>query len=505
MGNLIPNYVSDFLSFLSVEKGLSDSHIEAQGRHLGDFFLFLEGKAASLVTEADIRQYLSREHERGLAGASLGHRISALRGFFAFLLDEGIIQDSPAKSIESPEREKPLPRFLSEKQIEDLFAIVEDPRDKAIFEILYASGIRGGELMGLQNGDIDLENTTLRIQKAKNGRERVAYLNKHAVEAIRAYKKLEPWDEPFLDFETRANLSRIFAGYGEKLGIELSPHMLRHSCATHLLNNGAHVMAVKEILGHESINATMVYTHVSPEKLKKDHTAFFENEARVKRVQEIERKRREKKHPRPDLLKKLYFVVECMSKEGREAPYMLSANQTCWIMELEHGAITRHIKAGRIKAPVISDGIFPYGIDSKHVEELLTDAPYWLQQAWGHSQKVKKTQKLSWEEWAKKAYKIFKRHERLPYPNANLRAQDRTKYYSYDEMADLLGVSYTTYGQKIKPLVDLLFKAEKRLKADLLMDAVTRDFDGRAGRKALPRRTEEEILEAEYEIAMGKI
>lgn len=492
------DHVEDYLSFLTVEKGLSDGSIEAQGRHLRGFFAFLEGKAASLLTEGDIRRYLAQEHEKGLSGASQGHRISALRGFFAFLLDEGIIQDNPVKSIESPEREKSLPRFLSEKQIEDLFSIVEDPRDKAIFEVLYASGIRGGELMNLQNGDIDLENMTLRVKKAKNGRERVAYLNKHAVEAIRAYKKLEPWDESFLDFETRANLSRIFAGYGEKLGIELSPHMLRHSCATHLLNNGAHVMAVKEILGHESINATMVYTHVSQEKLRKDHTAFFENEVRVKTRREIERKRAAVKFTRPELLKKLYFVVECMSKEGREAPYMLSANQACWILELEHPSVTRHIKAGRIKAPVISDGIMPYGIDSKHVEELLTDAPYWLQQAWGQSRKIKKTRKLSWEEWAKKAYKIFKRHEKLPHPNANLAAGDHEKYYTYQEMADRLGVSYTTYGQKIKPLVDLLFKAEKRLKAELLMSAVERAFDGREGRKTLPEREEEEVLEVAY-------
>jgi site-specific recombinase XerD len=115
MGNLIPDHVSDYLSFLSVEKGLSAGSIEAQGRHLGDFFSFLEGKAASLVTDEDIRRYLAREHKKGLSGATLGHRIGSLRGFFAFLLDEGIIQDNPAKSIESPQREKPLPRFLSEK------------------------------------------------------------------------------------------------------------------------------------------------------------------------------------------------------------------------------------------------------------------------------------------------------------------------------------------------------------------------------------------------------
>ena len=148
----------------------------------------------------------------------------------------------------------------------------------------------------------------------------------------------------------------------------------------------------------------------------------------------------------------------------------------------------------------MSDGIMPYGVDSKHVEELLQDAPCWLRMSWEHNQKVKKTRKRTWEEHAKRAYNIFKRHDRLPHPNANLTAGDQEKYYTYEQMADLLNIGYTTYGRHVKPLVDLIFKAEKRVQKELLMSAVEREFDNRNRRKALPEAPDE-ILEAEYQVA----
>ncbi|MFA6637022.1 MAG: site-specific tyrosine recombinase/integron integrase [Candidatus Omnitrophota bacterium] len=496
----IERHVKDYLNFLNVERGLAEGTISAYSSYLGAFLGSLEAKDLSEITNDDIRDYMGREKDRGYPRGSIGPRVAAIKGFFAFLLREGTIQHNPAQSIESPKREHKLPRFLTEEQIEWLFDIVEDPRDRVIVEILYASGIRASELLNLQNGDIDLKNMTLRVREAKNGQERIAYINKSAAEAIQAYKKLEPWDELFLDNGTRGNLNWIIREYGERIGVDLHPHMFRHTFATHLLNNGADIMTVKELLGHKDINATMIYSHVSQEKLKKDHVGFFENEERIARVRAIEERRKAIRHTREDLLKKLWVVIECQEKKGKEAPYLLSAYETAWIMELTGYTITRHIRAGQIKAPIMSDGVIPFGVDSKHVEELLTDAPYWLQQAWEQSRKIKKTRKRTWEEHAKRAYKTFKRHDRLPHPNANLTAENRSKYYSYDEMADILGVSYTTYGRKIRPLVKLLFLAEKRIQKDLLMSAVEREFDNRNRRKALPEAPDE-ILEAEYQVA----
>jgi site-specific recombinase XerD len=193
----IGSYIEDYLSFLSVERGLADSTINGYSGYLGEFFVEYKAGASVRVDEGTIRQYLGQKREQGRSGTSLGSVVASLRGYFKFLHREGLIDRDPAKIIEYPKREKKLPEYLSEKQVDDLLAIIEDPRDKAIAEVLYASGIRAGELLNLKNGDLNLEEKTLRIREAKNGRERVAYLNKPAVDALRRYKGLDWPEDPF--------------------------------------------------------------------------------------------------------------------------------------------------------------------------------------------------------------------------------------------------------------------------------------------------------------------
>ncbi|MFA6636730.1 MAG: tyrosine-type recombinase/integrase [Candidatus Omnitrophota bacterium] len=631
------DHVGDYLSFLSVEKGLSESSIISQKRYLKGFGESLKGKRISEIGIVDIRVFLAEGKRRGLSGVSLGHIISAIRGFFAFLLKEGFIQQNPAQGIEGPQREKKLPRFLSEEQIEKLFAIVEDPRDKAIFEVLYGSGIRAGELLNLKNGDINFEEKTLKIRQAKNGRQRIAYLNQSAVDALRRYKGLDCAEDPFFrdirtassvlclverygakvnkqfrirvrdlktltekkktmlmskvkrsrdrviielmlnggiqgkdipsikngavdlkkktlkirskkgnrvvalndeviqaikDFKlfgavnenvfifkqnkgrekgSGAGLNLIMKKYAEKLRFDFSPHAFRHSLATHLLNRGADIMSIKEILGHENVRSTQIYTHLDFTKMKEEHNALFGLKKLKKAIQPLEENREQakkavvvpedlRKNVREELI--LRFKTTARPRDDQKGFHDLSLEQTRWILNLSRTPVVLAITRGDIVAPVTWDnGGMPYQISAESIWEIINRPPEWLVTAWGLSKKVMRTRRLNSKEWAQKAYTILKRAGKKPYPNANLSNENRKHYFNSAEMAEKLGISISKY-QYIKPMVDILFQTEKTIKDELVIAAVQDRFN------KLPQEAGEglqeapdEILEAEYQVA----
>ncbi|MFA6636184.1 MAG: tyrosine-type recombinase/integrase [Candidatus Omnitrophota bacterium] len=633
----IERHVENYLVFLNVERGLAEGTISMYSGYLGAFFGSLEAKDLSKVTSDHIRDYMAQEKKRGLSGSNVGHRLAAIKGFFAFLVREGTIHKDPAQGIEGPQREKKLPLFLTEEQIEKLFAIVEDPRDKAIFEVLYGSGIRAGELLNLRNGDINFTEKTLKIRKAKNGRQRIAYLNQAAVDALRRYKGLDCAEDPFFrDIRTASSALSLFLKYGakvgkqfrirdlktlpekkktmlmnkvkrsrdrviislllnggvqgkdipaikngdvdlkkktlkirskkgdrvtalndetvqaikdfklfgavdeevfilksnkgsekgsvggldfimkkyeKKLGFHLSPHMFRHSCATHLLNNGADIMSIKEILGHENVRSTQIYAHLNLTKMKKDHNALFETKRLKDEINPLaESRERGKKavvvpeDPRKNIREEviLRFKTTARPRDDQKGFHALSLEQTRWILNLSRTPVVLAITRGDIVAPVTWDnGGLPYQISAESVWEIINRPPGWLVTAWQLSKKLMNTQRMSPEEWAKKAYAVLKRAGKLPYPNENLNQENRKKYFNSAEMAEKLGISITKY-YHIKPMVNILFEAEKNVREEMVIAAVQDRFD------KLPQKAGEgfpeapdEILEAEYQVAGG--
>ena len=284
--------VEQYLAYLSVEKGLRPRSLEAYGRDLTDYFNFLEEKGRrpqDPAMEAQISLFMVELHEKGLSPRSMARKSSAIRGFYGFLLREGHVSDDPSKVIERPRIGRPLPKVLSPKEVE---AIIECPdpttplglRDRAILEILYATGIRESELISLTIGSLNIEGEFLGVS-GKGDRERVVPVGRFAVEAVKKYLFearsrilknvaertlfLNPYGKPI----SRMGLWKIVRKYALMAGINrgVSPHVFRHSCATHMLEGGASIIAVQEMLGHVDVSTTQIYTHLSGKDLKRIH------------------------------------------------------------------------------------------------------------------------------------------------------------------------------------------------------------------------------------------
>ena len=289
--------IAAFVAHLRDERGLSSNTIAAYQGDLQQFFAFAAGAGRPSPEDADpmlLRRYLAHLHGRGLAAASLQRKVATLRACFRFLRRRGVVTDDPAALLEAPKGERRLPVVLKPRQVDALLAApaTDDPvgmRDRAVLELLYATGIRVGELCGLRLPDVDLAARTVRVV-GKGAKERlvpfgapahvaiVAYLDggrplmlpapgadvaPGAVEAVflnRRAKPLTPRD-------ARALLARYRAGTDAPAGT--SPHTLRHSFATHLLEGGADLREVQELLGHAALTTTQTYTHVSKERLRR--------------------------------------------------------------------------------------------------------------------------------------------------------------------------------------------------------------------------------------------
>ncbi len=282
--------VDRYLKELAAARGASEHTLRAYRADLKAFCAFLESVAIDApeqVTPRTLRSYLADLDERGLARASIQRKLSAARSLFKFLLRHGAIDAHPAAGLRPRRGERRLPGWLSIEEIESLLrspdlATAKGRRDRAILEVMYSAGTRAAETVGLDRGDLDLENGVARV-RGKGRKERLAAIGSFARESLQAYlaDPARPRAKPsaasavFLNLSggrlTTRSLGRIVEECVLKSGIgrRTTPHTLRHSFATHLLDRGADLKSVQELLGHAHLVTTQIYTHVSIERLRK--------------------------------------------------------------------------------------------------------------------------------------------------------------------------------------------------------------------------------------------
>jgi len=265
---------------MEIEKNYSAHTILNYRLDLKDFKNFLGDLAPEKIDYLVLRKYLATLKEKNLTNRSIGRRISALRSFFKFLTREGFLKTNPILSLSSPKQEKHLPLFLTEEEVSKLIeaAIPKDERglrDKAILETFYSTGIRISELTGLNIRDADFIGGIVKVM-GKGKKERIVPIGDLAIAAIREYlgKRKKQADVLFLNKSgkriTTRGVRNVVRKYIRLAGIKqgVSPHTLRHSFATHLLNRGADLRSVQELLGHVNLSTTQIYTHLTTERLK---------------------------------------------------------------------------------------------------------------------------------------------------------------------------------------------------------------------------------------------
>lgn len=283
-------YINGFRDFLVSERNYSEHTVRAYITCLREFKLFLEKRLApegrqgvdvSGVDDMDIRAYVAWLYKRN-SKASISRKLASIRTFFEFLIREGITPNNPAKLVPTPKGEKRLPAFLT---VDEVFKLVDTPetngvlgfRDRAILELFYSSGLRVSELVGIELDDLDLTGSLVKVL-GKGNRERIVPLGSRAVDAIRRYMEKRGELKPKGDFLflnsrggrlTVRSVANIVKKYAAISGIpkNVSPHVLRHTFATHLLGGGADLRAIQEMLGHKSLSTTQRYTHTSIEKI----------------------------------------------------------------------------------------------------------------------------------------------------------------------------------------------------------------------------------------------
>ncbi len=282
-----------FLDYLSVEKGLSPNTILSYGRDLNKFFSFLKTVRMDWrrADEASLVRFIHRQSQAGLKARSLARLISALKSFYRFLLLDGLAKIDPAANLSSPKTWLSLPKFLTVPEVENLLSQpdVADPqglRDRAMLEVLYATGLRVSELVRLNQPDLNLEDGYI-ICRGKGGKERLVPVGKTAAGWTRKYLEegrphlmKGPTDIIFLTrfgaAFTRQGVWKMLRQYVGRAGLEvkISPHILRHSFATHLLERGADLRSVQLMLGHSQITTTQIYTHVSRQRLRQVYDKY---------------------------------------------------------------------------------------------------------------------------------------------------------------------------------------------------------------------------------------
>ena len=271
---------------LRLGRNLSPRTCEAYARDVEQFTAFLERDAPSATTSEIRRFVMHLMGERAYGAVAVRRKLASLRSFFEYVRREGMRSDNPARYVPSPKAEKRLPKVLSEGEVEKLLHTTvagrtdfQRLRDRAIMELLYASGIRRAELVGLDLADVDLERRIMRVT-GKGSKQRVVLITDAAAEAMRAYLGVRPRtsDEGFFLSRRKQRLSHrmmweIFNTFVRLSGLakHATPHVMRHSFATHLLENGADIMTIKELLGHESLATTQIYTNVSLEHIRRSY------------------------------------------------------------------------------------------------------------------------------------------------------------------------------------------------------------------------------------------
>lgn len=273
------DFTKEFLTYIQVEKGLARHTLDSYKRDLDRLqsWATSNGKRVSELTRADLRKWIASLSREGLAPSSIARMVSATRGFFKFLMMDGHIKSHPAEDLDTPQRFSYLPKFLTEEEIDRLLATPdvsteEGIRDRAALEIMYATGLRVSELVTLKHADIDLL-AGLVVCHGKGNKERRVPLGKSAIHWLQQYSAVKAGygkqsspnvflnrGRPF----TRHLAWSVIKRHAEKAGIRnVSPHTLRHSFATHLLQHGADSRSVQALLGHSDISTTQIYTHIT--------------------------------------------------------------------------------------------------------------------------------------------------------------------------------------------------------------------------------------------------
>jgi tyrosine recombinase XerC len=273
-------YIEKFLRYLEIEKNASPHTIVNYKLDLNGFKDFLKEADVAQVDHLFLRRYLASLKEKRLTARSIGRKLSSLRSFFRFLIKEGYCQANPTDAVSSPKLEKTLPRFLTEN---DVVRLIEAPdqetlkglRDRAILETLYSTGMRISELVSLREDNIDFISGTLKVF-GKGKKERLLPVGERALRAIRNYirKRKGATELIFLNKNKKPlgarGIRKMFDCYIAAISLKehISPHTLRHSFATHLLNRGADLRSVQELLGHANLSSTQIYTHLTTDRLK---------------------------------------------------------------------------------------------------------------------------------------------------------------------------------------------------------------------------------------------
>ncbi len=284
--------INRFLKYLEVEKGCSRRTIEGYKNDLQKFVSFFRQDISSAQRE-DVRSYLYSMQENSLAIRTIHRRIAALKSFFEFLRISGIISENPGRDISLPKTPRTLPKFLSEKEAQQLIDAPESTpigrRDKAIMSLMYSAGLRVAEVAGLSLEDIDIDSQEVKVL-GKGNKERIAIFSEDTSLALKLYIRFaRPHFEPKNNaLFVNKHGDRLSVNYIEKgvikaygrttLNKDVHPHMLRHSFATHILNGGADIRAVQELLGHENLRTTQIYTHVSRKRLHEVYKQSFQNQ-----------------------------------------------------------------------------------------------------------------------------------------------------------------------------------------------------------------------------------
>lgn len=288
-------YLNDYLDYLKYQKNYSDYTIVSYTNDILEYLEYLNREALNFkkVEYSDLRFYLMYlKEEKNDNNASIDRKLSALRGFYKFLANEGVIKSNVFSLVSGPKKEKKLPRYFEYNELEELFNVpdINDPtgqRDLLLLELLYATGIRVGELTNIKVNDIDLSSRSILIL-GKGNKERIVTYGEYCEDILKKYLRdgyvrlnLRREEYVFLNKNggklTERGVRYILDQIIKKTSLNknISPHMLRHSFATHLLNEGCDLATVQKLLGHESIKATQIYTHVTTDRLKEVYYNSF--------------------------------------------------------------------------------------------------------------------------------------------------------------------------------------------------------------------------------------
>jgi integrase/recombinase XerC len=272
----VQEHIDRFLRYLEVEKGVSAHTLRAYRKDL-EVFYGAVNTAPENIDVIDVRGFIAGQIKQGLNKTTVSRRLSSIRSFFKFLYREGFIRSNPAKLVSNPKLQKLLPRFLS---VDDVFSLVEQPegigflpaRDRAILELLYSSGLRVSELAGLNTDEVNTKEHLVKV-RGKGKKERIVPVGTKAMDVLKTYlieRFLMKSKEKALFLNrlgtrlTDRGVRRIVVKYAKRMAINtrVGPHILRHTFASHLLQGGADLRVIQELLGHSSLSTTQKYTHL---------------------------------------------------------------------------------------------------------------------------------------------------------------------------------------------------------------------------------------------------